>query len=227
MKRMAIAVLVGVFVVLAGARTAGAQTLFFDYVGFDYESPNPNPSVFGEAGSGYNGLGFVPGLFAPLVADTTTYEYTYYITGLTPISSTPVGSYLIVNYSPGTLSIFEDLKSGGTPGDYGVNPPNLVAPTTFTDGTPFLIGSLTGFQYVFNTVNGSGSYESAFEVTGGSQYANVVNYGQTKGWTFAGTSANALNIPAGYQHQVDGQTFLNQPVPTRRSSWGHIKSLYR
>ena len=47
-----------------------AASLLFDYLGFDYEFPNPNPAVFGEPGSGYVGVGTVPGVFAPLVANT-------------------------------------------------------------------------------------------------------------------------------------------------------------
>jgi hypothetical protein len=227
MKRLGITLLLGTLALLAvGPRTAGAATLFFDYVGFDYEDPNPDPSQFGEALSGYNGLGTVPGVFAPMLPDTANNQYTYFMTGLTVVNRTPVGPYLIVDYSPGTLQIWEDSKTSGTPADFGVSPPNALAPATFTDGTLFLVCSLTGFQYVFNTANGSGSFESSLTVTGGSQLVNIpIN--QRVGWTFAGTSANALNIPAGYAHQVDGQTFLNEPVPTVHSTWGHIKALYR
>lgn len=210
---------------LALAAPVKADTLLFDYVGFDYESPDPNPGTFGEAGSGYVGIGIVPGLFSPLVADTTTNEYTYMVSGLTPLTTTTIGSYIIVDYSAGTLAIYEDSKLSGTASDYGTLPPNATAPSSFADGTLFLTGTLAGFQFVYNNATNTGSYNATFTVTGGSQIVNFPLY-QRDGWTFAGASGNALNIPDGYLHQVDGQNFLG-PVPTRASSWGGIKTLYR
>ena len=50
---------------------------------------------------------------------------------------------------------------------------------------------------------------------------------QTQGWTFAGTTTNTTSIPTGYDHQVDGQTFLKPPLPTRNDTWGGIKRRYR
>ena len=63
-------------------------------------------------------------------------------------------------------------------------------------------------------------------MTGGSQLVNVPS-NQRAGWTFAGTTANELNRPSGYDHQVDGQVFLNEPVPAKPSSWGAVKARYR
>lgn len=213
-------------VCLALPATVHAQTLFFDYLGFDYEYPNPNPSQFGEAGSVYNGVGYVPSLFAPLVADTANYEYTYVMTGLSPVGTTVSGSYLIINYSPGTLVVYEDPKVGGTHADFGINPPNAISPSTFSDGTSFVEGTLTNFQLVINTSDGSGSFEAQYDVTGGSQLTNIP-VDQRQGWTFAGITDNALNIPTGYEHQVDGQTFLNEPTPATKASWGQLKARYR
>ncbi len=206
---------------------AQAQTLLVDYVGYDFESPDPNPAQFGEAGAGYHGIGFAPNLFAPLMPDTANYQYTYYIDGLTVSGQIPVGSFLIINYTgPGTIRVFEDAKAGGTAADYGVYPPNATAPSTFVDGTLFLEGSLTGFQLVLNTTNNSGSYEAQFDVTGGSQYANIPA-NERSGWTFAGATGNELNRPSGYAHQIDGQIFLNSAVPTRQTTWGRLKTNYR
>lgn len=225
MPRMRPLLAVGAACLLAFAAAAQADTLLFDYVGFDYESPDPNPATFGEAGSGYVGIGTVPGLFAPLVGDTASNQYTYVVSGLTPVNSSTVGSYIIVDYSAGTLSIYEDSKSTGTAADYGTAPPNATAPGTFTDGNLFLTGTVNGFQFVFNTATNTGSYNATYTVTGGSQIVNFPLY-QRDGWTFAGASGNATNIPDGYLHQVDGQNFLG-PVPARSSSWGRIKASYR
>jgi hypothetical protein len=165
-------------------------------------------------------------LFAPLVTNTVTNEYTYVIQGMTPTSVTPVGVYNIINYTSGTITIYEDSRSSGTIADFGANPPNGVAPGSFTDGVAILVGTLTNFQFVVSTADGTGSYEGVYTVTGGTQVGNFP-LNQRTGWTFAGSSGNALNIPAGYSHQVDGQTFLNNPSATRRTSWGRLKAGYR
>ncbi len=227
MKRSAIALSLGLLAVFAvQVPTATAQILLLDYVGFDYEDPNPDPLNFGEAGSEYHSLGEVPGLFTPLAPNQLTNEYTYHIFGLSPVSSSPVGPFVIVNYGPGTIQVWEDSKTLGTPFDYGVSPPNLTSPATFVDGSLFLEGALSGFQFVFNTTSNSGSFEAAFAVTGGSQLANIPA-NQRLGWTFAGATANSLDVPAGYLHQVDGQIFLDRPVPSTPTSWGKIKASYR
>jgi len=212
---------------LALAPAARGQTLLFDYVGFDFENPDPSPGSFGETGSGYQGVGLVPNLFAPLVFNTATQEYTYHFSGLTPVGTTVVGHFVIIEYSsPGLLDLYEDSKTTGTPGTYGTNPPNATAPPSFTDGTLILSGRLTNFRFVLNTTNQSGSFESEFEAIGGSQIENIAPNRRT-GWTFAGATGNSTGIPLGYAHQIDGQTFLQEPVRGQTASWGRVKSLYR
>lgn len=227
MKKTAIAFLAGVLVLggLAGP-SAATPLLLVDYVGFDYESPNPDPSQFGELGSGYVSVGECPVLFAPLVFNYAANQYTYVISGLVSINRQNVGPFIIVDYSPGNLSVYEDDKTLGTAFDYGVNPPNATAPSTFNDGTLILSGPITNFRFVFNTTDNSGSFEGEFTANGGSQLANIPA-GDRSGWTFAGATSNALNIPAGYQHQIDGQVILEQAVPTRDASWGRLKANYR
>lgn len=210
-----------------GVPAVRAQTLLFDYVGFDYEFPDLNPAVFGDIGDGYQGVGEVPVLFAPLLSDHSLYQYTYFFDGLTAAVRQTVGSYVIIDYSgPGTITLYEDLILGGTAFDYGTNPPSGVAPPTFVDGTAILVGRLTNFRYIINTATGTGSFEASFEAIGGSQLANIpVN--QRLGWTFAGVTGNSTTVPTGYDHQVDGQTFLNPPTSTRPATWGGIKARFR
>ena len=210
--------------VLSMASAARADSLLFDYVGFDYESPNPNPGTFGEPGSGYVGLGTVPFLFAPLVSNTALNEYTFVIEGLSPTSAMPVGSFDIINYSSGSVTIYEDAKAGGTQATYTA--PGPIVPPTFTDGTAILVGTLTNFQLVIDTSNGVGSFEAVFNATAGSQIGNFP-LSQRTGWTFSGTTGEALNIPPGYSHQIDGQTFLDAAVAARRMSWGRLKAGYK
>ena len=225
MPRMRLLIALSASLLMAFATAVTADTLLFDYLGFDYENPDPNPAAFGEPGSSYVGIGTVPGLFSPLTADTTQFQYTYVLSGLTPVNTVAFGTYVIVDYSPGTLSIYEDSKFSGTGADYGNFPPNATAPSSFTDGTLFLTGTLNAFQFVYNSATNSGSYNASYTITGGSQIVNFpIN--QRDGWTFAGASGNALSTPDGYLHQVDGQNFLGA-VPARQSSWGRIKASYR
>lgn len=225
MRRIVTPLLVAAFALLAYAPVTHAQTLLFDYVGFDYQTPNNVP--FGDPGTSYTGIGTVPFLFAPLTSDTNNNEYTYVMSGLAPVGPPQVfGQFKIINYTAGTITLYEDSKLGGTAADFGVNPPNPTVPTTFTDGTPILVGALTNFQFVLDTASGTGSFEAVFTVTGGSQLGNFP-LNQRKGWTFSGATVNALNIPQGYAHQVDGQTFLDAPVSSRKTSWGRLKAGYR
>ena len=228
MKKAAIAFLLGfTFLLAVRPPSAGAQSLFLDYVGYDYEDADLDDTMFGEVGSGYVSLGQVPGLFSPLVADTATYEYTYYITGLTSISRQVFGQYVVVSYDSGTLQVYEDSKATGTPSDFGTNPPNPTAPPSFIDGDLFVEGTLSNFQIVFNTDDNSGSYEGRFDITGGAEVTNGnIPANQRAGWTFAGITGNELNRPEGYDHQVDGQIFLDRPVPGQPMSWGRFKAKY-
>ncbi|HEY2956475.1 MAG TPA: hypothetical protein VGK89_14645 [Candidatus Eisenbacteria bacterium] len=206
---------------------ARAQQLLFDYVGFDYEDPVLVPGTFGGIGNGYVGLGEVPVLASPLVSDQSTYEYTYVLTGLTATSRIVGGSFVVISYTgPGTLTVYEDSRSTGTPFDYGSNPPNPTAPSSFNDGTAILVGAITDFRYVLNTATGSGSYDATFEVVGGTQYGNIPA-DERNGWTFAGATGNTSSIPPGYAHQVDGQTLLRLPTPVHVGSWGELKRKYR
>jgi hypothetical protein len=228
MKRLATTLFLAVALACTAlAPAAQAQQLLFDYVGFDYENPDLAPSTFGALGDGYRGVGFVPVLFAPLVSDQANNEYTYYFDGLVAVNRQVIGSFAVIDYAgPGTLTIYQDPKASGTPADYGTNPPSAVSPVTFTDGTPVLVGSLTNFRYILNLNTGSGSFEAVFTVTGGTQFGNFPA-NQLLGWTFAGTTQNTLSVPEGYDHQVDGQTFLNEPVPARSDTWGGLKRRYR
>lgn len=226
MRRFITSWVLAVFACAAVVTAARADSLLFDYVGFDYEDPNPSPGEFGEVGSGYVGVGTCPFLFAPLTSDQNLNEYTFVIDGLTSTGFQAVSNYRIISYGPGTIRIYRDARAGGTTATFGTNPPNGTTPSSFTDGELILVGALANFQFVLDTTNGTGSFEAIFNATGGTQLGNFPINERT-GWTFSGSSGNALNIPAGYAHQIDGQTFLNAPVSSRKTSWGKLKAAYR
>lgn len=228
MQRSVLSLFVLALALLAFVPTgASAQSLLYDYVGYDYEDPDPDGTQFGEAGSGYVGLGDVPNIFAPLVANQVANQYTYHINSLVSLGAVPVGPFIVVTYAPGGfIDLYEDDRTLGTLADYGINPPNGTAPSTFVDGTLMLRGKLTNFQFVYNTGTGSGSFEATFEAVGGAQLGNIPA-NQRTGWTFAGVTSNDLDIPEGYDHQVDGQVFLDRPTATKSTTLGRLKADYR
>ena len=88
------------------------------------------------------------------------------------------------------------------------------------------MGTLTSFQLTIDTSTSIGYFEAVFNATGGSQLGNFP-LNQRTGWTFSGATGEALNIPEGYSHQIDGQTFLDAPVSARKMTWGKLKNGYR
>ena len=215
MRRFATAALLALCLAcIAAVQPARAdQLLLFDYVGFDYEYPDNDGSDFGGLTNGYNGVGELPFIDSSIPTNYADNQYTYFLTGLTATSRTDIAGYAVIEYSAGTLAVYEDPKSGGTPFDYGTNPPAGSAPATFTDGTAILTFSVDQFRIVVNTVTGAGSYDSEVQLTGGT-LAGFVPAPQ-KGWQFAGVTGRSVTIPLGFVHQVDGQVYLTDPTPAR------------
>ncbi len=219
-----------VFATLAAlALPAGAQADQFlaDFRGFDYEDPNSTPG-FGDVGDGYNSLGIVLSVNPSLLtADFVNNEYTYRFYNLTATSTESAAPFLFVFYSAGDFDIYEDPISTGTAHDYGSNPPNATAPSTFVDGTNILGGTVTNFVLTIDLSSGTGSFNGDIAFTRGTQSGSIPP-AQLNGWTFAGlTSGGGTGTPDGYQHQVDGEIRVPDVVPAEPTTWGQVKSKYR
>lgn len=208
----------------AWALPAGAVNLLADYQGFDYEPTKVGPA-FGDPGNTYEVLATVPQLGAPLVFNLGANQYTVVITGLTSVGKLPLGTYDVITYAGGSVNVYEDAIGGGTAANYGVNPANATAPSTFVDGTSILVGTLSSFQVVYDNATRTGSFEGTLTFTGGSQIGNFPT-NQRSGWTFAGVTGNSPITPTGYLHQVDGSIYLDNPVATEVTTWGSIKAQY-
>ena len=212
---------------LALPALAQADQFLADFRGYDYESPNGGAG-FGDLGDGYNSLGLVTQVNPSLLtANFVANEYTYQFKDLVAIGSDSAPPFIYLFYSPGRFRIYEDSRSGGTPADYGTNPPNALAPPTFTDGTLILGGAVTNFVLQLNTSNNNGAFNGDIAFDEGSQQGSIPP-AQLNGWTFAGlTSGGGTGAPAGYVHQVDGEIRVPDVVPAAPKSWGQVKSLYR
>jgi len=213
---------------LALPNGAHADQFLADFRGFDYEDPNNTPG-FGNVGDGYNSLGIVLSVNPSLLtANFGANQYTYRFNNLSATSTESAAPFLFVFYSPGDFDIYEDPNFPvGTSADYGTNPANATAPSTFVDGTNILGGTVTNFVLTIDLSSGTGSFNGDIAFNRGTQSGSIPA-AQLGGWTFAGlTSGGGTGAPAGYQHQVDGEIRVPDVVPVTTKSWGQVKSTYR
>jgi len=136
------------------------------------------------------------------------------------------GGLLNIVYSGGTIELYRDPSKDH---DYGITPPNATAPSTFTNGTLLLGGTLSSFFMYYDPSTGTGAYEATAQFTSGTGLA-ALNQLNADAYTFGGTLGNGAaggNVPQGYDLQVDGVIEVTVPVGVQRQSWSGIKEMYR
>ena len=213
------------FAALLVAGGAQADSALIDYLGYSYETGGMLPSNPGDA---LTILGLVDNLDPRFGVNLLTNEVTLVASGL--ISSGQVdigGGYLSIAYTGGTLNLYNDPSMDH---DYGTNPPNGTAPSTFSNGTLFLGGTFDNFFLYFDTSTGTGGYEGYLSFTAGSGLAALSQI-NSPGYTFGGvlnsTAAPGINIPTGYDLQVDGVLEVGPFVGVQPMSWGAVKEMFR
>ena len=206
-----------------------ADVFLLGFSGFDYESPNPNGSVYLAVGEGYKAVGFVTS-FGPLLdtyVDTGANEYTFYMFNLTVTGSSFVGGVLEVTFSPGRGRYYEDPRSSGTPAVYGSGPPNATSPSTFIDGSVAIGGSIVNMVLAYDFGANQGDFVGQMNLDEGSDLTYVPS-GQRNGWHLGGLVGRPNTIiPAGYDNQIQGECRLPDATPTTTKTWGSLKALYR
>lgn len=214
MKKVTIAALALLVTMSAGY----AQTEQILHVsGHSWEDGGFPPS---DAGDFLNVLFILNAIDPPLVWDTANYAYTGEIRDLSSVGETVFGTTHVASYSGGLFTIAVDWLPSNH--DYGVNPPNTTAPSTFIDGISiYLEGFFTDFTLTFNEATSSGSFVGSLNFTGGDVFGLLAS---TDGWTFGANIANVS--PQGYDLQLNGNVFL-EIVSVEEDTWGGIKSLYR
>jgi len=202
-----------------------------------------DPAYFYEPGATFNNsiansemkiVGIISAFGPPLQfldANDLTKDYTFYIYGLisngTATIGPPATEFYITTYTGGTIEIYE-----GTPRDavFDPNPPNANVPSTFTNGTLILSGTISNFFTQTNnfTANMTGNSEGEITWTGGSLIGYVGGESNPCPGLFTGglTWLPSINIP-GYLFRHDGKIDHECPTPTRTSTWGRMKALYR
>ena len=193
-------------------------------------------------GSQLSAVGVINGFLGPLAGydpNTAATEYTYYLSGLT----TAVGT--TVTAGP-TLSVYKTVYAGGTMVIYagsprnaafGTNPPNGTVPSTFTDGSLFLSGTIPSFTVTVTRTNATGAYVNGSvdsgdppngTWTGGSALSQVSSGGNPCPWRLVGGwDMRPQDVLTGYVSQYDGKIDLNCPTAAKASTWGQIKGQYR
>jgi hypothetical protein len=208
---------------MALAAPAGGE-LLCDYLGYDYTEPLARD--FTTPGQHYLGLGFVDNILVP--NDPLTCEYTFLLTSgtLTSADSFAVGPFQFAEYKyqngDGHFFVYGDTLASGTPGDYGINPPNATAPSTFEDGVLFLGADFDSLTVLVNLTNWTASLSGTLVFYCGEEWEGLPCYA---GWTFAGETIGP-GSPEGYIWEIDGQVFVEE-ISTEESSWGEVKKLFR
>lgn len=201
-----------------------------------------DPAFFYEPGATFSNsvvntemkiVGIVSAFGPPLGflnANDPSKDYTFYIYGLisngTATFGPPATEFYVTTYNGGTIELYE-----GTPRDavFDPNPPNANVPSTFTNGTLLLSGTISGFFTQTNNFTPfmTGNAEGNITWTGGSLINYVGGQNPCPGLFTGGlTWLPSVNIP-GYLFRHDGKIDHECPTPTRSSTWGRMKSLYR
>jgi hypothetical protein len=161
-----------------------------------------------------------------LNANMPATEYTFYVSGLISTGTAPIPPFYVTAYTGGTIQIYEDATPDAV---FDPNPPNANVPSTFTDGTLILSGTMSNFNTQTNTITtyDTGNAEGNITWTGGSLIAYVGGDTPCPAIFTGGlTWFPGVMIP-GYLFRHDGKIDHECPTPTQPSTWGRIKSLYR
>jgi hypothetical protein len=232
MKRAALLLLLALSAIAVPAH-AGTDIFLLGFSGYDFESPNPVPGSPGNyllVGEGYKTLGFVTSFDTYLTpyVNIAANEYTYEYYDLTVQDYFYDGALLEVLFAnPGRGRFFEDAFSGGTAAQYGVNPPNLTAPSTFIDGTLILGGHIENLVLTYDFIARQGGFIGNIHFDEGT-LLDQIPVGQRDGWTLAGLAGrNNPAVPPGYDHQMSGECRIPGPTPAAHRTWGALKALYR
>lgn len=235
MKRKAMLLLFTALLVFAVP--AHADVFLLGFTGFDYESPDAsdpdvNGSTYLNVGDGYKAVGFITSvgpLLTPWV-DTVTNEYTFYLFNLTVTGHNwdAPNQFLDVQFANnGRGRYYEDDRTSGTPGTYGINPPNASAPSTFIDGIVSLGGKIDNFSLYYDYLANQGGFSGAMTLDEGSNLI-YIPVAQRAGWVLGGLAGRPNStVPTGYDNQISGECRIPNATPTTHTTWGAVKSLYR
>jgi len=206
---------------------------------FAYEDNYDKTTNESANGSNLTVVGVVDCFSGPFFdVDPAADEYTVKISGAvsqgTTVQSMQLGPDLFEIKSTVYLGGSFEVWKGGAAANFADNPPNAAVPSTFMDGTLFLVGNIELIQVDVTFVNGAyaggsiNTFSDPAEVfTGGSAFERVNVGGEgcplliTGGWN---VTPSALR--PGYCAEVEAKTDVDCPTQTETTTWGLVKSLY-
>lgn len=174
---------------------------------FDFDGHVTPYTLVGDQVTMLSIVGDPSGVETPLPLDFANFQYTIVVTDLTvDLVAPPQTGYVL-----GTIALYEDA---GTPADYA-------DPSTFTDGTALLTGTLESvLVQQFTATLGSGS--GVVNWTGGSRIGDF-HPDDRSNWSFLISVSSPTQI--GYGQRWDGKVEPLIPVVDGDdSSWGALKS---
>ena len=218
-KGLALTIILSLLVAFA----AYADTFLLDYSGFDWVEWG----AFGNPGTCYTAQGYVPAVNPTYInADYGVHEYTFLLDYSCQVSKQVFGTTAVYTYAASTFDVYCDSLATGTAATFGTNPVWPASTTTFVDGECILGADFTGdLVFVVNTSTGNGNLQGNVDWVRGTQLGNIPVSQRSMSLTLAGLVHDGANVfvPQGYEWQIDGQVFIQDPVPTEKTSWGQLK----
>ena len=235
-RKIGVAVLLGMLSVVALSTTAGAQcgtgpSIILNTATFGIEAPGAVTAPYvSPAGNSLTMLGLVQSFctpFADLDASSSTTEYTLVVTGLVSTGTGhPFPSLWITGYTGGTFTIYQDSPRNA-PTSAAAMPAASDAsiPGLYTGGVAILSGTLSGYN-INAQAGGNGGWSANATFTGGTLYYRVAGSGPVVMQGALCAVSGCLPPAGGYSAQFDGK-FDTPVTATEKSTWGSLKLHYR
>jgi hypothetical protein len=190
----------------AFAATASAVQMF------DFDAQAVMPAGTGSAATVYGRIVNGAAVATPLPLDFAQYEYTIVVTGL--IQDTTGATSL---FSGGVVAIYQDDATAAV----------WATPSTFSDGTVVLSGTLAAFQRTMLTAT-LGSGAGLVDWTGGTMLNQLAPADQT-GWPFLTAVSRAVSqVQPGFSERWDGKVEPREEVvSSEQRSWSELKAAFR
>jgi hypothetical protein len=195
-----------------------------------------------QPGSQLTVLGIIAGMCEPLLSAVPydpAKEYTFVLDNLTTAAGTQTTifagfTFYDTYYGSGTFAIYEDASNDAKtavapPGSGNWPLPDAAFKGKFTNGTLLLAGTLADVSTSVSGPTGSvpnGSIVGHYTYTGGSLFPGMVST-PSNNLLQGNWNPNPASLPNGYSAQSTGKFDTDSPTPTRPSTWGTIKSMYR
>lgn len=179
---------------------------------FDFDAQAIMPTGTGSAATVYGRIVNGAAVATPLPLDFANYEYTLVVTGLIQDISGATSLF-----SGGTVTIYQDAATAAV----------WAMPSTFSDGTAVLSGTLSAFQRTMLTAT-LGSGAGTVDWTGGTRL-NLLAPADRTDWPFlTAVSRAASQVQPGFSERWDGKVEPREEVvSTEQRSWSELKAAFR